>query len=248
MEALEQSIVSLSLAAGESSSSKTTSKAQAAPTFARGDSIEAKETTSAVPKPLSFHPLQNSWTMWLFTRDVSKSWEENQHAILTFKYVEEFWGLYHNIALPSDLPRGCEYSLFKEGIKPNWEDERNKKGGRWYLHVDKKVMLGSPGNKQPAMDLYWLELLMCLIGEGWGSSEHASVVNGAVISRRKEHNNKLAVWLDDCENVQAAVTIGLKIKSSLGLGSKANIRFDAHQDWIDGEENGHGSVRHMFKI
>ena len=42
---------------------------------------------------------------------------------------------------------------------------------------------------------------MCLIGEGWGSSENGSVVNGAVISRRNEHNNKLAVWLADCENV-----------------------------------------------
>ena len=60
--------------------------------------------------------LQNSWTMWLFTHDRSKPWEENQHSILTFNSVEEFWGLYHNIAQPSELPSGCDYSLFKVSV------------------------------------------------------------------------------------------------------------------------------------
>ena len=60
--------------------------------------------------------LQNSWTMWLFTHDRSKPWEENQHSILTFNSVEEFWGLYHNIAQPSELPSGCDYSLFKVDV------------------------------------------------------------------------------------------------------------------------------------
>ena len=54
--------------------------------------------------------------MWLFTHDRSKPWEENQHCIYTFNSVEEFWGLYHNIALPSELPSGCDYSLFKVSV------------------------------------------------------------------------------------------------------------------------------------
>ena len=73
--------------------------------------------------------------MWLFTHDRSKPWEENQHSIYTFNSVEEFWGLYHNIALPSELPSGCDYSLFKDGIKPMWEDEANKKGGEWRIEI-----------------------------------------------------------------------------------------------------------------
>ena len=96
--------------------------------------------------------------MWLFTHDRSKPWEENQHSIYTFNSVEEFWGLYHNIALPSELPSGCDYSLFKDGIKPMWEDKKNKDGGRWVLQAGKKNMIGSPGNEQPALDIYWLEV------------------------------------------------------------------------------------------
>ena len=57
--------------------------------------------------------------MWLFTHDRSKPWEENQHCIYTFNSVEEFWGLYHNIALPSELPSGCDYSLFKVSVTTN---------------------------------------------------------------------------------------------------------------------------------
>ena len=45
------------------------------------------------------------------------------------------------------------------------------------------------------------QVMMCLIGEGWGSPEHGSEVNGAVISMRGERNSKLGVWLADCENV-----------------------------------------------
>ena len=38
--------------------------------------------------------------------------------------VEDFWALYNHIELASRLAAGCDYSLFKEGIKPMWEDER----------------------------------------------------------------------------------------------------------------------------
>ena len=58
MEAFDPSIVAV--AAGESSSSKKTTKTQTEPMFARGDLIEEMGTTSVVPRPLSFHPLQAS--------------------------------------------------------------------------------------------------------------------------------------------------------------------------------------------
>ena len=38
--------------------------------------------------------------------------------------MEDFWALYNHIELASRLAAGCDYSLFKEGVKPMWEDER----------------------------------------------------------------------------------------------------------------------------
>ena len=60
MEAFDPSIVAV--AAAESSSKKTR-RSPAIPMFARGDSLEDMGTTSVVPRPLSFHPLQASLSL-----------------------------------------------------------------------------------------------------------------------------------------------------------------------------------------
>ena len=45
--------------------------------------------------------------------------------------------------------------LFQEGIKPMWEDERNKKGGRWLINLDKK-------QRASCLDNFWLEVVSFL--------------------------------------------------------------------------------------
>ena len=42
--------------------------------------------------------------------------------------------------------------LLQEGIKPMWEDERNKKGGRWLINLDKK-------QRASCLDNFWLEVV-----------------------------------------------------------------------------------------
>ena len=42
--------------------------------------------------------------------------------------------------------------MFQEGIKPMWEDERNKKGGRWLINLDKK-------QRASCLDNFWLEVV-----------------------------------------------------------------------------------------
>lgn len=46
---------------------------------------------------------------------------------------------------------GNDYALFKEGIKPQWEDPRNNKGGRWLVTLDNR-------HKNMLPDL-WLNLV-----------------------------------------------------------------------------------------
>ena len=57
------------------------------------------------------------------------------------------------------------------------------------------------GTEVKLRDFPFFQVLMCLIGEGWGSPEHGREVNGAVISMRGERNSKLGVWLAHCEKV-----------------------------------------------
>ncbi len=67
--------------------------------------------------------MQNSWTLWFFKNDRTRSWEENQRPIITFSTVEDFWGLYNHIELASRLASGCDYSLFKVGQEEEEEEE-----------------------------------------------------------------------------------------------------------------------------
>ena len=92
------------------------------------DSVKLAENSD--PEKIIKHPLQNAWTLWFFKNDKSRSWEENQRPIITVTTVEDFWSLYNHIEVASRLPAGCDYSLFKEGIFPDWEDKRNAPGRR----------------------------------------------------------------------------------------------------------------------
>ncbi|CAG2120235.1 unnamed protein product, partial [Medioppia subpectinata] len=84
---------------------------------ASGDSNEV------IPK----HPLQNQWQLWYFRPGARGSaWEDNLLDVTHFDTVEDFWALYNHIELASHLNAGSDYSVFKYGIRPMWEDEKNK--------------------------------------------------------------------------------------------------------------------------
>ena len=122
--------------------------------------VNGEEESNHVGAPGRYikHPLQNAWTLWFFKNDKARSWEENQRPIITVTTVEDFWSLYNHIEVASRLPAGSDYSLFKEGIFPDWEDPRNAPGGRWMINVDKR-------QRSDYLDTYWLEILFFLIGE-----------------------------------------------------------------------------------
>jgi len=172
------------------------------------------------PDLLIKHPLQNSWTLWFFKNDKTKSWEANQREIITFSTVEDFWALYNHIELASRLAAGCDYSLFKEGIKPMWEDDRNRKGGRWLINLEKK-------HRSSALDNFWLEVVLCLIGETFESE--SVLVNGAVVNVRAK-GDKLAMWLCETKPQDSIVKIGQTLKHRMGIDDKTIIGYEVHDD------------------
>merc|ERR550534_2244421 len=59
------------------------------------------------------HPLDNSWDFWYLSADKNKEWDERMTKIMTFSTVEDFWAVYHHVALPSRLHIGADYMVFK---------------------------------------------------------------------------------------------------------------------------------------
>lgn len=67
-------------------------------------------------------------------------------------YLYFCFSVFNHIKSASELKQGCDYSLFKQGIRPMWEDPANKRGGRWLINLDKK-------NREMELDNYWLEIV-----------------------------------------------------------------------------------------
>jgi len=166
------------------------------------------------------HPLQNEWTLWYLESDRTKSWEELQNDITSFETVEDFWSLYNHIKLASEIKVGSDYSLFKKGIRPMWEDEANIKGGRWVITLGRQY-------RRSDLDNLWLDVLLCLIGETF---DHSDQICGAVVNIRTKAD-KISVWTADGSNKEAVMEIGYKLKESLRLETdKFNLVYQMHKD------------------
>ncbi|XP_053812910.1 eukaryotic translation initiation factor 4E type 1B isoform X2 [Vidua chalybeata] len=169
---------------------------------------------------LGKHPLQNRWALWFFKNDKSKMWQANLRLVTKFSTVEDFWALYSHIQLASKLTPGCDYSLFKDGIEPMWEDSQNKRGGRWLITLAKQ-------QRHSELDRFWLDTLLCLIGEMF--DEYSDEVCGAVINIRTK-GDKIAIWTREAENQEGVTHIGRVYKEHLGLSQKVAIGYQAHAD------------------
>ncbi|XP_015519906.1 eukaryotic translation initiation factor 4E [Neodiprion pinetum] len=172
------------------------------------------------PELLIKHPLQNTWTLWYYENDRSKTWEQNQREITSFDTAEDFWSLYNHIKLASELRQGCDYSMFKQGIRPMWEDDANKKGGRWLISLDKK-------QRGSDLDRFWLEVLLCMIGEAF--NEFSDDVCGAVVNVRPK-GDKIGVWTADANRGQSVLEIGRKLKERLRIAPRVQIGYQIHKD------------------
>jgi len=117
-----------------------------------GNTDECEMSNEMVARELMLkHPLQNVWTLWYLENDRTKSWEDMQNEITSFDTVEDFWSLYNHIKPPSEIKLGSDYSLFKKGIRPMWEDAANNNGGRWVIALNKIL--------KDDLDKLWLDVV-----------------------------------------------------------------------------------------
>lgn len=186
---------------------------------------DKQEKHEQVDIPIDYsvkHPLQNCWALWYFENDRNNVWENNLKEIASFQTVEDFWSLYNHIKLASELKQGCDYSLFKKGVKPMWEDEANRRGGRWLISLEKK-------QRPNELDRFWLDIILCLIGEAFENSDE---VCGATVNLRSK-GDKIGLWTADATNGNAVLEIGRRLKERLRLPPKILIGYQSHKDTMD---------------
>ncbi|PLW10385.1 hypothetical protein PCANC_01681 [Puccinia coronata f. sp. avenae] len=176
------------------------------------------------------HPLYSTWTLWFDNatkNDKAKNWDELIQQVMQVESVEEFWGLYHNIVPPSLIHVGSNYYLFKEGIKPAWEDPANAKGGSWSIQLPRD-------RYRDTVDKYWLYTLLTAIGETFETPYTANdkppatmsftdEVTGVVISARRMFF-RISIWTRSSDSKELAQNIGRHFKYGV-LGISENAKF-----------------------
>lgn len=207
----------------ETTTESSSSAAAAATTAGGAQQVVQQQQTQQQPGGINpsllvKHPLQYRWVLWYCKHDRSKDWEDCLKIVTSFDTVEDFWALYNHIQLASGLNWSSDYYLFKEGIKPMWEDEQNVRGGRWLVKVDK-------ARRGDLLDHYWLELLMAMIGEQF--DDLGEYICGGVVNVRNK-GDKISLWSRDAEKDEVNRRIGEIIKQKLGVPEQ--IVYEAHKD------------------
>mmetsp|Transcript_11477 Transcript_11477/g.15882 ORF Transcript_11477/g.15882 Transcript_11477/m.15882 type:complete len:284 (+) Transcript_11477:3-854(+) len=193
------------------------SKAEEAPDkeMKKGDEVElandAKDTLSTSVKspmrpPEGESPLENSWCFWFDRRAKAKgrnaSYESNLKRIGGFCTVEGMWGFLNHMTKPTQVEHGANYHLFKENIKPMWEDKANSNGGKWVVHIK--------GGRHH-LDTYWLNLVLGLAGE---TIDEGDEICGAVMSRRRQ-GDRIAIWNRNKGSSEVIMKLGKRIKETI---------------------------------
>jgi len=178
---------------------------------------EPSADSSVLPAAASGHQLRNTWN--LFYRPPANKFSDYEKSTLrlaSISSVESFWTIYSHLKRPSLLPTVSDYHIFKDGIRPVWEDEANKKGGKWIVRLKKGVA-----------DRYWEDLLLAIIGDQF--LEAGEEVCGAVLSVRSGED-VLSVWtkIDGGRNIKIRETI----KRLLAFPPDTNIVWKSHDDSI----------------
>ncbi|BFZ06564.1 hypothetical protein BsWGS_09603 [Bradybaena similaris] len=144
---------------------------------------EEEETFRPAPKPgEGEHPLQYNYALWFSRKSQTNKtvrYDQNLKFIASFASVEQFWNIYSYIVRPGDMSGHVDYHLFKEGIRPMWEDEANKHGGKWVIRLKKGLA-----------SRCWENLILAMLGEQFMVGEE---ICGAVISIRFQ-DDILSLW------------------------------------------------------
>lgn len=144
--------------------------------------------------------------------------------MISFHSLESFWKVYNNILSVDHLPSNTDFFLFKDYIKPEWEDIKNKNGGRWIYDIawDKsKHQFISHHTEQ-----VWLKLILSLIGNLFEENEY--FICGIVLSIR-HYNNKISIWTCNSKDEETNMKIGKLFKTNCELNDNDRIYYQIHQ-------------------
>lgn len=217
----------MSAAVSASNAPATTTTTTSAPSESAGDSRPEQPEPEQQPEQQR-HPLQFRWTLWYdFPRNhgrvSQKTWEDNLKDFVTVDTVEAFWSVVNNIMEPSQLPVGSNMHMFKEGIRPAWEDAMNEAGGKWVMTLGRR--------DKARLDEFWINTLVGMVAEHF-DAKSSDDLSGVVVSVRKE-KARIALWTKTAMREDVRRSIGKTWREAAcegGLPDSFELEYMVHKD------------------
>lgn len=176
---------------------------------ATGTSVTGASVTGTSAANPTEHKLYDKWTLWAHLPHDTNWTFESYIRILTFNTAEEIIMLLETI--PEEMITNCMLFIMRDGIKPMWEDPKNKKGGCFSYKINNKNVSS-----------IWKNLSYSLVGESL--TEDIKVrpcINGITISPKKNFCI-VKIWLANCNYQNPSV-----IADNLGISSQGCL-FKTH--------------------
>jgi hypothetical protein len=134
-----------------------------------------------------FNSLSDKWSLWAhLPHDID--WSINSYKkIYTLGTIEETIAVTET--MPDILVKNCMLFLMRDGIKPTWEDDKNRNGGCFSYKVSNKSVYET-----------WKELTYVVVGNTVSNqSTFVNKVTGITISPKKNFCI-IKIWMTDCAN------------------------------------------------
>ncbi|CAN0005936.1 unnamed protein product [Pylaiella littoralis] len=166
--------------------------------------------------------IQNRYCFWYYrkgaqkeSRDPSEAYESGIKAVDSFQTVEHFWRIYNHILRVDQVPNATDLHLFRDGIKPTWEDPFNSRGGQLLIRLKKGLASRA-----------WESLVLAIIGEQF---DVGNEICGAVVSVRYSED-VISVWNRSASNAESIEKIRESVKRLLHIPSFVQLEYRRHQD------------------
>jgi len=157
--------------------------------------------------------LRYTWTIWeqiMQTDAKNSAYSDATHRVASFSTVKNFWKYWNHLPQPSELLDGKKFvretaenrsvvdalMVFREGIKPEWEDSTNATGGHFQFQLKPSVGGGT-------IDEYWNNIVLGMIG---GTIEPADMITGVrlvdKLNQSRTASVRIEVWFSNYEDTE----------------------------------------------
>ena len=156
------------------------------------------------------HLLNNKWDFWYHLSDDSNWNVDSYKKITTFDSIESALLVYENIE--EEIVKNTMLFVMREGIKPMWEDDKNKNGGCFSYKINNRVVFP-----------IWKKLSYLLMGESIIDNENTSEnINGISISPKKNFCI-VKIWFSNCDYIEPNIISSIEGLSHEGSFFKKHI-------------------------